>query len=227
MDRTLSAWLGPEIIYLYGTVNGDEATFTLVGEGEWRAVVPKALDDTYVIHLEAYSTNGLEGSYDYIINYGMLPGIIDRTADDVVRKNTLAQKGWASLTPEEQAEWAAGMKGAYSHIDYNRVSHNVSYLATMLGLYGYTTGVISMREDWDVADFPTPEEQTQYITNILLLKEAFYGTQQIPNSMDKLTVTSANNIEKLLLEINAYLNRMVAGFIKCGTSKSGQGVILP
>ena len=60
MMQTLSVWVGVDIIYLYGTVNNVETTFTLIGNGVWEATVPRVKDDIYIIFLQAYSANGLE-----------------------------------------------------------------------------------------------------------------------------------------------------------------------
>jgi len=205
MTRTLSVWVGVEIIYLYGTVNGVAATFTLVGGGMWQAIVPRSEDDNYLLHLEAYSENGLEGVYDYVLYYGLMPFVTDRTAADVRDKT---------------------IKGYYTHIDLNRVGHNVDHLARVLNGYGYSVSVLP-RTDWAADDVPRVSDMETYIGDVKEIKDKFYGTTALPDSMNNLTFTDANNIEKLLEEIETYINRMVAGFRKCGTFKSGQGVILP
>lgn len=111
MDRALTVWVGAEIIYLYGTVNGTAQTFTLAGDGAWQATAPRSEDDNYLLHLEAYSANGLEGTYDYTLYYGMMPCVTDRTG------------------------------AYYNASDLNRVGHNVAYLAGLLEMYGYTVPV--------------------------------------------------------------------------------------
>ena len=226
MTRTLSVWVGAEIIYLYGTVNGEATTFTLVGAGKWQAVVPRTEDDKYVLHLEAYSENGLEGTYDYTLYYGMMPCITDRTQADVNRVRALNAKGWENMTEAERTEWLGGLKGAYNVSDLNRVGHNVAYLAELLGGYGYSV-TVSPKVNWQINDIPSVEDMDAYLSDVETLKAAFYGTTPLPESMNKLSYIDANNIEKLLLEIETYINRMVTGFRKCGTFKSGQGVILP
>lgn len=205
MTRTLSVWVGAEIIYLYGTVNGEAATFTLIGGGEWQAIVPRSEDDKYVLHLEAYSENGLEGTYNYTLYYGMMPVVIDRTAIDVANKTE---------------------KGFYNHTDLNRVGHNVGYLSGVLNGYGYAV-TVNPKTNWEQKDTPRQTEMTLYLADLNALKSAFYGTTELPGAMDNLNYEDANNIEMLLLEIEEYINRMVAGFRKCGTFRSGQGVILP
>ncbi|MFA6718296.1 MAG: hypothetical protein WCS15_04370 [Prevotella sp.] len=230
MSEALSVWVGAAIIYLYGTVNGAAATFTLVGDGYWQAVVPKSEDNNYVLYLEAYSENGLDSTYAYTLYYGMIPSVIDRTAQDVARANQLKAKiedqGWAALTAEEQAEWLGQMKGIYAYSDLNRVEHNVDYLASLLLSYGYSV-TVSPKHDWIIGEIPLDAQMTQYLADVAALKAKFYGTTALPAAMRALTYTDANNIEKLLAEIEKYINWMVAGFRKCGTFKSGQGVILP
>lgn len=226
MTRTLSVWVGASIIYLYGTVNGEAATFTLVGDGEWQATVPRSEDDNYVVHLEAYSANGLEGIFDYTIYYGWMPVITDRTATDANRVRALRAKGWKALSPEEQEEWLSNLRGAYNASDLNRVGHNVDYLAEMLNNAGYVVEV-EPKLNWIRSDEPTPEQMERYLLDVKALKEAFYGTTPLPESSDNMNYSDANNIEKLLEEIFTYINRMREGYRKCGTFRSGQGVILP
>jgi hypothetical protein len=103
MMQTLSVWVGVNIIYLYGTVNGVEATFTLTGGGHWEATVPRSEDDIYTISLQAYSVSGLEyeGTYTIHLLTGWITPKTDWTHDDY-----------------ENVE------------DFNRQKHNVKYIAT-------------------------------------------------------------------------------------------------
>lgn len=204
-NRTLSVWVGASIIYLYGTVNGEAATFTLVGDGYWQAVVPRSDSDNYDLHLEAYSEGGLEGTYDYTLYYGVILSVTDRTDADVRNKTD---------------------KGFYNHTDLNRVGHNTDHLAGLLNGYGYAV-TVNPKTNWKQKDIPRQTDMTLYLADLNALKSAFYGTTELPGAMDNLNYEDANNIEKLLLEIEEYINRMIVGFRKCGTFKSGQGVILP
>ena len=58
--------------------------------------------------------------------------VTDRTQADVERVKALAAKGFAAMTSDEQAEWLAGMKGAYNASDLNRVGTALNYLAGRL-----------------------------------------------------------------------------------------------
>lgn len=226
MTETLSVWLGAEVIYLYGTVNGEHAEFALVSPGEWRATVPRSQDGKYAIHLEAYSAEGLEDTYDYELSYGMIGLITDRTQADVSALFGLVRKGWDKMTQAERDAWLQAERGAYNHTDLNRVSHAIQYIVDLLDTYGYSVS-ISVRTDWSETDIPTESDMQDYLGGVQAIKDKFYGVTPLPDSMNNLTYIGANNVEKLLLEIELYINRMVAGFRRCGTFLSGQGVILP
>lgn len=128
----------------------------------------------------------------------MLSFVIDRTQNDVDRVNELAAKGWAGMTPEEQAEWSAGLKGAYNYTDFNRVETAVAYLAEKFGLDLIT------KTDWDAWDIPKQEDIDRFIGNIVAVCDTasvYTTTPRTPKSMSKLTYTLANDIEKILLDI--------------------------
>lgn len=110
----------------------------------------------------------------------------------------------------------------YGYEDLNRVGEDVQFLADLLNFYGYAV-TVTTKTDWAKEnDFNATNLQT-YLNNITALKNAFYGTVTVPTTI--LTHTQANDIERLLNEVETYINRMVASFKKCGTFKSGQGVI--
>ncbi len=156
--------------------------------------------------------------------------ITNRTQADVTRAKTLRTKintdGWSSLTAAEQSEWLSGMKGAYNYEDLNRVGEAVQYLADQLGGYGYLVEV-KPKTNWAENTIPLAGQVETYLNDLNALKAKFYGTTDLPDTMDNIDLEDANNIEKLLIEIEIYINWMVAGFRKSGTFKSGQGVILP
>ena len=48
--------------------------------------------------------------------------VTDRTQADVERVQALAEKGFAAMTSDEQAEWLAGMKGAWAAVEIDNAS---------------------------------------------------------------------------------------------------------
>lgn len=64
----------------------------------------------------------------------MATWITDRTQADIDRVKEIAVKGrTGTWTEEEQQEWAAGMKGALSYTDYNRIENGIKELAEIVG----------------------------------------------------------------------------------------------
>lgn len=64
----------------------------------------------------------------------MATWITDRTQADIDRVKELTAKArTGTWTEEEQQEWAAGMKGALSYTDYNRIENGIKELAGIVG----------------------------------------------------------------------------------------------
>lgn len=148
--------------------------------------------------------------------------ITDRSTSDLTLLYALRNKiKNRTATPAEWAEWLESSKGSYNATDLNRVGQAIQYLADLLNSYGYSA-TISPKTDWAISDIPRAADVTQYIADLNTLKNAFYGTTELPDSMNNLTVTAANNIEKLLLEIEDYITNMAAAFVYSGEVYSGE-----
>ena len=142
--------------------------------------------------------------------------IIDRTQSDVNRVKELAAKGKAGTwTTEEQAEWLAGMKGAYNYTDFNRGESAVAEIASMLGVSLETVTT------WSATDFPTEADTKRYIWNVRKLKtvcQGLSGTPQAPESMERFTYVEANDIEKILTDIET----VIYSWTRCGEVYCGE-----
>ncbi|NCB52290.1 MAG: hypothetical protein EOM54_10465 [Clostridia bacterium] len=147
--------------------------------------------------------------------------ITDRTSADATRWRQLKNKGFAAMTAAERAEWLGAMKGTYDYTDRNRVGEAIAYLAGLLNGYGYPV-TVTPKTDWVMNEVPTPEQLTKYLDDVGIIKAAFYGATELPADMDGLTVAEANAIETLLVEIDTYINNMVAAFVYCGEIYSGE-----
>lgn len=146
--------------------------------------------------------------------------ITDRTQSDIGRAAALKQKalksGWDSLTVEEQTEYLAGMKGAYNATDLNRVGAACAYLQELFLSYGYhTPGYTELRTDWTAEEEPGKAYFATYLSTVSALKAVFHATQEIPDSMEGLTVEAANNIEKMLADTDELIRTMVVLFLRC------------
>ena len=109
----------------------------------------------------------------------------------------------------------------YTFEDVNRVGNDIQYLADLLNSYGYAVSV-SPKTTWGVGEKQRVNAMTQYLADLAALKTSFYGTITLPSTMDAATHTEANNIEKLLLEIEDNLTQMAAAFRYCGELICGE-----
>lgn len=134
--------------------------------------------------------------------------IYDRTEADVFRWAQLLNKGYANMTASERAEWNAGLRGAYTpSVDYNRVETAVAALSAALSAAGYLAPS-QIKTNWARSDIPTMADLERYIGNIATIRAALTvlpTTPQTPESMRFLTWTKANDIEKILVDVEAML----------------------
>lgn len=151
--------------------------------------------------------------------------ITDRTQADVDRVATLAGRVSAgTATAAEQTEWASDLKGAYNASDLNRVGAAVVYVAGRLTGYGYVVSV-SPRQDWQVTDVPTPESMTAYLADVATLRAVLTvaaDTPEVPEDMEQLTWKEANDIEKILVDVDKLLTRMAAAWFYSGELYAGE-----
>lgn len=161
--------------------------------------------------------------------------VYDRTAEDVAEVRRLLWKldpeVGEELTDEEWAKWNAGMKGAYNYTDMNRVESAVKTLAAALTSAGYPVeiapvlkGSKSEDREWQEGDVLYRPQWTTYLGNVQRLRDAYYTlaeTGQLPAPGDKLGYVGANNIEKVLADIDLLLDGMKSIYRRAGTFTAG------
>lgn len=150
--------------------------------------------------------------------------ITDRTQADVDRVLALSAKGWAGMSPEERAEWSAGLKGAYNALDLNRVNEAMKYLADVFTSYGYTVS-LQPTPTWSVGEIPTEEQMAAYLANVTALRAVLdmpSTTPAVPADMALLTYIEANNIEQILTDIDQLLTNAAAAWYYSGDLFSGE-----
>ena len=147
--------------------------------------------------------------------------ITDRTQADVDALKALLKKDIQSMTLAELAVFTAPHKGAYSYADYNRVGEAVEDLAEILELNGIGVSVTA-KTDWTPTDNITQSDRATYLADLNALKDAFYGTTELPTAWENITFEDANNAEKLLLEIAQNVYCMQASFTYSGEVYSGE-----
>lgn len=130
--------------------------------------------------------------------------ITDRTYADVVRVQKISEKAKTNTwTEEEQAEWAAGMKGALSYMDYNRIESGIQEIAAVLN------ASVSVKTNWDVNGYLTTADASRWLSNIKAIRSLCSGKNdapEIPASLNYLHYTIINQVEEILLDIETIAN---------------------
>lgn len=150
--------------------------------------------------------------------------ITDRTQADVRRWEELKAKAFADMTADEQAEWLAGTKGAYEPADRNRVGEAIIYIANRLKAAGNDIEV-SPKTDWTREDIPTPAQIVHYLEQIQKVRDVlavYQATPAVPADMEDLTHTEANDIEKILVDVDQLITNMIAAYYYSGELYGGE-----
>lgn len=200
--QVLSVTLPSEIIYVTGTVNGTAYTWTLI-EGAWTATVDRTADDTYHVALTAVNAAGTSTNFELTLYYGLLTLITDRTAEDVAQKTA---------------------KGFYNATDLNRVGAAVKYVAGRFQARGYDCPV-SVKKDWSESDTPTASQMETYRQNIATLRRqiaVMQSTPETPETIRQLNYIRANNIEQILLDLDALIDKLMKSWYFSGELYAGE-----
>lgn len=154
--------------------------------------------------------------------------ITDRTAADYNRWLTLRNKGFANMTDTEKADWLTGtMKGAYNKADLNRVGECLNYLHDKLKDAGYINylNTFTAKTNWTIASIPTTADLTHYLKCVSHIREAmtqFATTPPTPADTGGLNYEEANNIEKILIDVETLINNMLAARVYCNDVFAGE-----
>ena len=129
----------------------------------------------------------------------MATWITDRTYKDVSRVSEISEKGRSGTwSADEQAEWAAGMKGALSYIE-----SGIQEIAAILN------ASVSVKTDWDVNGYLTVADASRWLSNIKIIRSLCSGkndTPETPASLNYLHYTIINQVEEILLDIETIAN---------------------
>ena len=150
--------------------------------------------------------------------------ITDRSQKDVERWKELHQKGFEQMSPEEQTEWLAPMKGCYGHTDMNRVESAVEALSARLSELGYLYHP-TVKTNWARYSIPTKQEVERYFGNVAKLREllsVYPDTPEAPTIGDKLNWSRANDIEKILSDIEKLADTLVQNRYYAGEIFAGE-----
>lgn len=157
--------------------------------------------------------------------------ITDRTQADVDRVRTLTAL-WVTLptgaiqwtgTAAELSEYMASLGGAYTAYDWTRVTGAMTYLAQRLQSYGYAITLLPLPV-YDGTAIPPKAPTEDYLANVVTLRSVLTvlpTTPAVPPDMEGLTWQEANDIERILADIDHLLTNAAAAFRHCNAAVCG------
>ena len=137
------------------------------------------------------------------------------------------------ITDRTQADVdARNDKGTYTAIDLNRVGAAMNYVSDRLKAAGYDPH-ISPKTDWKNEDWVDQAAQAVYLGDLAELRKQFSMMKSMPevpprilatgiNTNDGLTHTWANDIERILEDVDALLTNISAAWFFSGDLFSGE-----
>lgn len=140
--------------------------------------------------------------------------VYDRTEQDV--EMARAQRG-TTLTP---------LKGCYNATDLNRVEAAAEAIAAELNSAGYTVTVNPVT--YAETDIIRRSDFAAYLSNVQTLRDAIAvraSTPELPAANAKLDFVGANNIEKILADLDELIGWMKYSQKYCGTFAAGQTIL--
>lgn len=188
--------------YVSGTVNGIKTIWTRTGMTRWTTITERSDDFLYHLELDITLTSGLTYHTQYDVTYG-LRLITDRTEDDVAKETS---------------------KGFYNAEDLNRVGAAMEYLQGRFQSYGFDIH-ITPRTNWRMEDIPLYADMKEYLSEVETLRRQislYKTTPNTPPDMEFLTWEEANDIEKILQDIEMLLTFMVQAWFYSGDLYSGE-----
>ena len=200
--QKLTTTLPADTLYVSGTVNGVSTTWTNTAGQTWETVAERSPQDVYVVAMTIINQSGVTTETTFTLYYG-LHLITDRMKADVNAGNA---------------------KGSYTASDLNRVGAAMNYVADRLTSQGYAVS-ISPKTDWQPSDWPTPQTMEQYLDDLNELRRQFAvmeSTPKVPADMVCLTVDEANDIEKILEDIDRLLTNAAQAWFYSGDLFSGE-----
>lgn len=153
--------------------------------------------------------------------------VTDRTPADAERVRELCTRGYDRWTAEERAWWSGARcrRGSYDALDLNRVTAAMEHIREWLEGYGYVTPYqAEPHRPWRDEDAMTRTQGTRYLQNVEAQRKALplpEGTPETPGSLEKLTVAAANDIEIILVTVDAARPMIDRSSWPCGVITCG------
>lgn len=153
--------------------------------------------------------------------------ITNRNQSDITAQEAIEAKIKAgTATAAETSEYYLGKsKGSYNATDLNRAGEAINYLAGLLNQNSYPV-TVSPKTDWVKSDNPTPEQLTNYLDQVQAIRDVlpvFDNTPTVPDDIsENMTLEEANDIEKILSDVDALIKNMMSAWFYSGEIYSGE-----
>jgi hypothetical protein len=204
MNEQVSVRLTSDISYVYGTVNGIEATFILTVENTWTATVEKSVNGKYAISITAYNNLGTSTNYNTVLFKleGLIPLKLNWTSEDY-----------------------------YSAEDFNRVEADTQFIAEFLRTMNYSVPELNAKTDRDESSIDFIPSINRVEANIDIIKNSFitptgWQNKKLWSVGIKFDFRDANRLENNLqilysLAVIAKENLIYSGTFSCGAEWEG------
>jgi len=191
---------------------------TDTGLFKWGLTLPLEIGENYTI---VTATDGV--GHQTTVELYAIRLITDRTQADVAAL-------WALYADDPKAAAQDIHKGAYNSTDMNRVVTAVEHLRDKLtargNLVSYTpVEIVSGRQQWMEEDIPLEDEAQQYLRNVDNIRAVFPvpdNTPEVPPDMESFMYREANDIEKILVEVDTIFPPLQRSFWYCGEIGCGE-----
>lgn len=110
-------------------------------------------------------------------------------------------------------------KAYYNASDLNRVGQAMLYVAARIVAMG-SACVVNPKTDWAMHDIPTETQMAAYLSDLATIRAAYAAlpnTPVVPGSMEHLTYDAANDMERILQDVDMLLTNAAAVWRYSGT----------
>lgn len=115
--------------------------------------------------------------------------------------------------------------GVYGYRDLNRVGSALNYIRDRLIACGCFF-IWTAKTDWAPQDEPTRSQMSNYLSFVSDIRRALSllaSTPAVPGDMDSLKASEANDIEKILKDVDELITKMSNAFWHSRAAVSGMG----
>ena len=150
--------------------------------------------------------------------------IFDRTQQNVDKLKELSKLRYQDMTDEQKQAWVDNLKGCLRYTDLNRVEEGIVLVGEKIKQAGFSVSLLPKKE-WTKDDIPKSSDIERMLTNIGRIRDIgiyMTHTPEAPTDV-RLDWSKANDIERILYDVELMLVPKTETYIYCGEIISGGG----